>query len=324
MAIKVFHKDTDGKLYDITDYVATIQWSGAKTQVARKLTLTFLNAPNDKNIEKHNMKLAETLYLYSGDKSTEYFRGFIVDRERSSESGTVTYTAYDVAYYLTKSSATYNFKNKTAEKITATVCKDLKIPTGSLMKTGHKQKLIVKNQKIYDIIMKAYTKAKAHTGKLYMVKASLGRISVVEYGGTTCEYLLDESTNIYKSNYKESLDKMVNRVKIYDGKGKQVGVVENKSNEKKYGIFQSTYTKQKGVSAKPHAKALLTGVEKTATLEARGVHMMNAITGNGIYIKDSASGLTGLFWITADTHKWDKGVHTMTLTLEFKKAMDKK
>ena len=320
--MKVYHQ-TNGVTYDITDYVSSIQWTGAKTQVARKLTITVLNAPNDKNISKHNIKLADTLYLFSDSNDTEYFRGFVVERERSSVTGTITYTAYDVAYYLTKSSATYNFKKKTAEKITATVCKDLKIPTGSIIKTGYKQKLIVKNQKIYDIIMKAYTKAKAHTGKLYMLKASKGKINVVEYGATTCEYLLDEDTNIFKSSYKESLDKMVNRVKIYNGDGKQIGVVENKTNQK-YGIFQSTYTKQKGVSAKPQAKALLTGVEKTATLEVRGTHMIKAVTGNGIYIKDSASGLTGLFWIISDTHKWDKGVHTVTLSLEFKKAMDTK
>ena len=28
--------------------------------------------------------------------------------------------------------------------------------------------------------------------------------------------------------------------------------------------------------------------------------------------------------VTGDTHVWEKGVHTMTLTLEFKKAMDTK
>lgn len=39
---------------------------------------------------------------------------------------------------------------------------------------------------------------------------------------------------------------------------------------------------------------------------------------------DKATGLKGLFWITGDTHVWEKGVHTMTLTLEFKKAMDTK
>ena len=48
------------------------------------------------------------------------------------------------------------------------------------------------------------------------------------------------------------------------------------------------------------------------------------ITGNGIAVVDKATGLKGLFWITGDTHVWEKGVHTMTLTLEFKKAMDTK
>lgn len=306
---------------DITDYVTSIEWSGSKPQCTRKLGIQVVNAPYDKNIKKLNIKLGETLYLYSDDMKTEYFRGFVTERERSSQTGTITYTAYDIGYYLTKSSATYNFKGKTAETITKVVCDDFKIPVGSLAKTGHSQKLIVKNCKIYDIIMKAYTQAHQVNKKLYMVKASKGKLSVVEYGATICTYELTEDTNIYKSSYKESLSNMVNKVKIYDGDGKQIGVVESKSNQK-YGIFQKTYTKEKDKNATTAAKSLLTGIEKTATIEAIG--MMQAVTGNGITIVDSATGLKGLFWIIADTHKWVKGVHTMTLSLEFKKSMDEK
>lgn len=306
---------------DITEYVVSIEWSGSKPQATRKLGIQVANAPYDKNIKQLNIKLGETLYMYSDDMKTEYFRGFVIERERSSKTGTITYTAYDIAYYLTKSSATYNFKGKTAEKITKVVCEDFKIPVGSLAKTGHSQKLIVKNCKIYDIIMKAYTQAHQVTKKLYMVKASKGKLNVVEYGATICTYELTEDTNIYSSSYKESLNNMVNKVRIYDGDGKQIGVVENKTNQK-YGIFQKTYTKEKDKNATTAAKSLLTGVEKTATIEAIG--MMSAVTGNGITVVDSATGLKGLFWIIADTHKWVKGVHTMTLSLEFKKSMDTK
>lgn len=306
---------------DITDYVTSIEWSGSKPQCTRKLGIQVVNAPYDKNIKQLNIKLGETLYLYSDDMKTEYFRGFVTERERSSQTGTITYTAYDIGYYLTKSSATYNFKGKTAETITKVVCDDFKIPVGSLAKTGHSQKLIMKNCKIYDIIMKAYTQAHQVNKKLYMVKASKGKLNVVEYGATICTYELTEDTNIYKSSYKESLSNMVNKVKIYDGDGKQIGVVESKSNQK-YGIFQKTYTKEKDKNATTAAKSLLTGIEKTATIEAIG--MMQAVTGNGITIVDSAAGLKGLFWIIADTHKWVKGVHTMTLSLEFKKSMDEK
>lgn len=315
--MRILYNNSD----DITDYVTSIEWVGGKTQVARKLVIKVINAPYDPNIKKINIKLAETLYLYSDDLKTEYFRGFVIDRERSSKSGVITYTAYDIAYYLTKSSATYNFKGKTAEKITQVVCDDFKIPVGSLAKTGHSQKLIVKNCKIYNIIMKAYTQAHQVNKKLYMVKASKGKLNVVEYGEKVCGYALTESTNITESSYKESLDKMVNKVRIYDGDGKQIGVVEDKSNQK-YGIFQQTYTKEKDKNATTTAKSMLCGIEKTATIKAIGTNMMDAVTGNGIMIVDSATGLTGLFWIIADTHKWEKGVHTMTLSLEFKKSMD--
>jgi hypothetical protein len=321
--MKIYHStsSTASSVTDITDYVTSIEWSGGKTQVARKLVIKVLNAPYDKNIKQLNLKLAEALYLFSDDGKTEYFRGFITDRERTSNTGEITYTAYDLAYYLTKSSATYNFKGKTAEAITKMVCADLKVATGSLASTGHSQKLIVKNCKIYDIIMKAYTQAHNVNGKLYMVKASKGKVNVVEYGANTCTYALTEDTNIYLSSYKESLGNMINKVRVYDGDGKQIAVVESKTNQK-YGIFQTTYTKQKDVSYNAPAKALLTGVEKTATIEAVG--MISAVTGNGIQIIDSATGLKGLFWIIADTHKWVKGVHTMTLSLEFKKSMDTK
>lgn len=311
------------KSKDITQYVTSIEWSGSKQQVARKLVIKVANAPYDPNFKILNMPLNDTLYLISDDGKTEYFRGFIVERERLSKTGEITYTAYDILYYLTKSQATYNFKGKTAEKITRMVCDDFKIPVGSLMKTGHSQKLIVKDKKIYDIIMAAYTQAKAHTKKLYQVRASKGKLNVIEYGGTICKYQLTEDTNITQATYKESLDKMINKVRIYDGDGKQLSVVENKKNQK-YGIFQTTHTKSKDKNATAEAKDKLHGIDKTATIQAVGDKMLDAISGNGVYIKDKATGLSGLFWINSDTHKWVKGAHTMTLSLEFKKTMDTK
>ena len=109
----------------------SIEWSGSKSQVTRKLEITVVNAPYDPNIKQLNLKLAETLYLYSDDLKTEYFRGFIVERERSSKTGNITYTAYDLCYYTKKSKATYNYNGKKAEKITRDVCDDFKLQEGS-------------------------------------------------------------------------------------------------------------------------------------------------------------------------------------------------
>ena len=174
-----------------------------------------------------------------------------------------------------------------------------------------------------DYILSAYTQAHQVNKKLYMVRASKGKLNVVEYGATVCTYELDENTNITESAFKETLENMVNKVRIYDGDGKQIGVVQNTKNQK-YGIFQETYTKEKDKNATTTAKSKLHGIDKTATIKALGKNMMAAITGNGVAVVDKATGLKGLFWIIGDTHVWEKGVHTMTLTLEFKKAMDTK
>lgn len=175
---------------------------------------------------------------------TELFRGFVVEREASSTTGTVTYTCYDLLFYTIKSNATYNFSSKTAEAITQMVCDDMEIPVGSLAQTGLTQKLIVQNVSIYEIIMRAYTQAYQQNGVSYRVVAKKGYLNVEEMGKVVCSIEITEDSNITSSNYKESITNMVNKVRIYDGEGKPQGVVQNDADVKKYGIFQQTYTKE--------------------------------------------------------------------------------
>ena len=98
----------DGK--NITDYVSSINWGGSKSEVARKLEITIVNAPLDKNITPLIIGLADPIYLFEDDGKTELFRGFVTEREASSTTGTVTYIAYDLLFYTLKSTATYNFR----------------------------------------------------------------------------------------------------------------------------------------------------------------------------------------------------------------------
>lgn len=312
--MRVVHKGVD-----ITEYISSITWSGSRAEVARKLELAVVNAPLDKNITPPQMGLADPIYLFDED-NTELFRGFITDREASSGTGTVSYTAYDLLFYTLKSNATYNFSGKTAETITKMVCSDLQIPTGELASTGLSQKLIVQNKSIYEIIMMAYTQAYQKNGKKYHVVAEKGLLCVKEMGNKTCEIEFTEDSNITSSNYKESLQNMVNKVKIYDGEGKAVGVVQ--SEDTKYGIFQQVYIKEEGKDANTTAKSMFKGVEKTFTLEC--LNYNGAVTGSGAIIRDTATGLSGLVWIDSDAHTWKDGVSTMQLTVTLKQMMDTK
>lgn len=313
----VVHKTTD-----ITEYVSSISWGGSRSEVARKLELKVVNAPLDSNITPITIDLADPIYLFEDDGKTELFRGFVTEREASSVQGVVTYVAYDLLFYTLKSKATYNFSSKTAETITQMVCDDLEIPVGSLASTGLTQKLIVQNVSIYEIIMQAYTQAYQQNGVSYRVTAKQGLLNVEEMGKVVCEIELTEDSNITSSNYKETLTNMVNKVRIYDGEGNPAGVVQNDEDVKKYGIFQQVYTKEEGKDATTTAKSMFVGVEKTFTLNC--VNHNGAVTGSGAVVRDSSTGLSGVVWIDADTHTWNNGVATMSLTVTLKQIMDTK
>ena len=307
------------KKEDITAYVSSISWGGSRSEVARKLELKVVNAPLDKNITPITLDLADPVYLFEDDGVTELFRGFITDREANSTQGVVTYVAYDLLFYTLQSRATYNFSSKTAETITKMVCEDMEIPVGSLASTGLSQKLIVQNVSIYDIIMQAYTQAYQQNGISYRVTAKKGLLNVEEMGKVVCEIEFTEDSNITSSQYRETLTGMVNKVRIYDGKGNPAGVVQN-DEDLKYGIFQQTYTKESGKDANTTAKSMFKGVEKTFTLNC--INYNEAVTGSGAVIKDSSTGLSGLVWIDSDTHTWSNGVATMSLSVTLKQIMD--
>lgn len=161
------------------DFVS-VDWSGTDNQCSRQVAFSVPNNPYDKNFEQLGIALGDLIYLY--DKK-RFFIGTVTNRERSAETGSATYTVKDFMHYLLNSSGTFKFKNTTPEKMTRKVCRDLKIKTGSLAVTNFKiSKLIFNDQKMYDIIVAGYCKAKAKTGKKYMPVMDGVKVAVIEKG----------------------------------------------------------------------------------------------------------------------------------------------
>ena len=132
-----------------------------------------------------------------------------------------------------------------------------------------------------------------------------------------------EEYNITNTVYQETIENMVNTVKIYDDTGKQVGEVKNDEWIRKFGTYQQIYKKEKGVNEITAATNLLSGIEKRVTLDGIDGDL-NCIAGNAVEVQDKAAGLAGIFWIDADTHIWENGTHMMNLELNFKNLMDEK
>ena len=309
---------------DITEAVSTVTWGGSVSQAARTAEIAVINAPNDNNVEslKLNIGSGDTIKLYEG--GDVIFLGQVYPAKKISETGTVTYSCYDLLNHLLKSTGQYNFADTTAERITKKVCADLKIETGSIEETQATiRKMIIDGDTFYDIIMKAYTKAAEQTGKKYICRMNGSALSVEVKGTIVKNFVLAEEYNITNSEYEETIENMVNVVKIYDDKDAQIGEVRNEEQIEKYGVFQQIYKKEKGINATTAAKSMLHGIEKRVTLDGIDGDL-NCIAGNGVEVYDKATGLNGVFWIESDTHTWENGTHIMNLELNFNNIMDSK
>lgn len=309
---------------DITQAVSSVSWSGSVSQAARTAEIAVIHAPNDKNVNnlKLNIGAGEVIKLYEGGGLI--FLGEIQSTRKTSETGTVTYTCYDLLNHLLKSTGVYNFSDTTAERITKKVCADLGIKTGSIAETNATiKKMIIEGDTFYDMIMKAYTKAAKQTGKKYICRMNGPELAVEVKGTKVKNFILAEEYNITGAEYEETIENMVNVVKIYDETGAQVGEVRKDEWVEKYGIYQQVYKKEKGINEQEAAGNMLKGIEKRVTLD--GINGdLKCIAGNGVEVYDKATGLHGLFWIDSDTHTWENGTHIMNVELNFKNIMDSK
>ena len=200
------------------------------------------------------------------------------------------------------------------------VCRDVKVKTGSIAKTKMPiAKIFFQERPYYEIIMAAYTKAYRKNKKKYIAQMNGDKLEVIQKGKVIPNFHIRQGERITESSYTEDLDSMVNRVYIYDSNNNKIGSVSNSNWIKKYGIFQNAISVDSG-NGKTEAKAELQGINKTANLTMIGDY--RCISGLGVIIEDSRTGLKGKFWIENDSHEWNGGVYTTTLELAFKNVMD--
>ena len=315
--MKLMWKDTN-----ISGFVAGVTWTGSAKQAARTVAFSVAYSPNDKKVKNLNIKLGDKIIFYPGypDNKKVKFIGIVTQRERKSEIGELQYTATDGMMHLLRSSGTYRITNKTPEKITQMICRDVKVKTGSIAKTKIPiSKIFFQERPYYEIIMAAYTKAYRKNKKKYIAQMNGDKLEVIQKGKIIPNFHIRQGERITDSSYTEDLESMVNRVYIYDSNNNKIGSVSNSNWIKKYGVFQNAISVDSG-NGKAEAKAELQGINKTANLTMIGDY--RCVSGLGVIIEDSRTGLKGKFWIENDSHEWSDGIYTTTLELAFKNVMD--
>ena len=298
----------------------SLSWGGTDTQASRMVEFDLPWNPYDKKFKKYKIAKGDKIELWFDGSDHAWLAGTVTAREKTDQIGTAHYVVKDYMHHLLQSTGTYIFKNTTPEAITKKVCGDAGVPVGDLFKTGVTiKKMIFEGQCLYDIIVKAYRKVKAETGKNYIPYMLENKLTVLEKGNKS-GVTLTQGVNILSATYADNVDNMVDLVKIYNDKHKKVGEVKNDKNLSQYGVYMQAYQKEEGVSATKAAKSMLYGATREASIEALGD--IRAMSGFSIKIKDPATGLTGKFYITSDTHIFENNNHKMTLELAWHDSME--
>lgn len=315
-------KDT-GVIYDISEACARIIWKGSASEASRSVDFDYINAPYDKTVNLPTIATGDYISLEDG-REGEIFFGQIFGVEKSSQTGTITFTAYDMMKHLLESTGQYNFKNLTAEAIASQVCADIQVPIRHLHPTGvNIASMICDKMKMYDIVMAAYTKAHKITGDKYFAMIYKRGLGVYKTEWAVKGFTLSEDSNIYASSISERMDDIKNKVLIFDDKGKQIGEVKDDGSVKKFGIFQEIYSQEEGIDATTGAKNLLK-VKPTQSIKISAIGDINCLSCYFVEVKDTATGLSGKYWIASDSHTFENGTHKMELELRFDSLMDTK
>lgn len=316
--MRAFHIAKDGTKTEITELIDTLSVTGEYRSCARSCSFGIVHGYSDKRTQLIQIAVGDILKVIEKDRVM--FQGPVWTKQKQTDGTTISFTAKDYGIYLKKNKGSYSFNGMTAEAITRKVCSDFGLKIGSLAITGKTINRIFRDNTLYDIIMTAYSIGGGD--RLYYAKFEGELFYVLEKGKVECEPL-ESGVNLLTSDVNESLESMVNRVRVYNKNDKLIKTVTEEEDAKLYGFMteilrisdeKEDYTKK--------AKETLEGLERKITVSNFGDSRY--LTGRKVTVKEPYTGLSGIFYIDGDTHTWKNGIYTNKLTLNFKNMMDEK
>ncbi|MDR3595096.1 terminase [Clostridium sp.] len=331
--IKLYSLYDGWLLTEITPLVKQVQWSGSITQPARKVTFNMVYPITDDNQPKVQIGPGTLISIVDSDTKKEIFRGQVIDRTLDSTNQEESFTVVDYLRFFMQSKDSKNIKNELPENIASKVCEnfsDMGIQAGSMESTGISINRKCSKLSHYNIIMECYTQAAKQNGLRYIPIMDADKLNVILKGTTVSNFTLQSlkddpyNNNLIGMTYKDSIDKMVNKIKIVDSDDNYIDTVENTGLISSYGLLQDIYQKEKDKDPYTVANNMLYGFDHEISVETAG--NIYCITGYAIPTKiwylDVLYDTT--LYIDEDTHTWDCGTgkYTMKLTLNFNNIMD--
>lgn len=303
---------------DITKILSYWTWSGDKATISRQLTGEVAY------IEGSGLPVPEIGDLLTmADGGKKLFEGIVLHRSLGSEDSTMSFTAFDYGYYLQRNDGTYKFTGASPEEITRLACADREIPVAQLPTTGVRLWRKFAAVKLNQLITTAWTLASEKDGKVYAIRYTPDGLLVKERTVSSSSLVLKAASNLMNAVTKEDATQMVNSVAIYDANGNFLRRTGDSAAQKLCGVMEQHITQSAGKEADADAtakKALEDGkLQKTVTVNVLGD--TGLLTGETVVVREAKTGLTGVFWIDADSHTWKNRNYYTKLTLNCRNVM---
>lgn len=291
-----------------------IEWSGGIDGTFRKLQFEC-----ERNKE---FKIGDEI-SFNLDNTKELFKGRVYSIEKTASSPLIVVTAIDNGVYLNKNHFVKNYYNKVPSEIVKEICGELKLEIGRLPQDKVKCTFPAIDRTGYEILLMAYTIQHNKDKKTYSIACNNGKIEVLDEN-MMLETELNSYSNIRDTNFRTSLEGMVNQIIIYktDGSNAQIlDKVADEENKSKYGLFQDVLQYNEDMNNVLNARDMLKGLNERATVVVDG--NVDLQSGYTVAIKEERTGLYGVFLIVEDNHTWINGDYQTRLELSFEVAMDK-
>ncbi|MFS0841172.1 hypothetical protein [Paenibacillus sp. 1P03SA] len=311
----------------VDDIVKSVTWSGDTKQASRKLEVQLSNTL-DGRTRALDIQLGAEIRFYSD--SEELFRGIIFSHKIDS-SGQMSLTAYDENIYLAKNKDSKKFVKKTASAIIKSLCSEFGIPTGVVEDTGYIiPKLILRDKTLWEIMVTALTVTYHQTGRKYFIYAREGKLNLSARKDVVAKINLETGLNIVDASFSASIEEMRTQVKVVgelkgkDSKGKETKTeisasAKNDALIKRFGVMQHLESMSGDVTRsqiEQRAKELLKQlavITDQSTLNCLGVD--DVVSGGAVYAYEPLTGIQGSYYVSADSHSWQSGNHTMSITI---------
>ncbi|MBJ9987400.1 MULTISPECIES: hypothetical protein [Paenibacillus] len=300
--------------------VKSVSWSGDIKQAARKLVVELSNTGDQREIYMTYKKGGELRLIW--DEKLELFRGVLFADQLNSK-GQMTLTAYDENIYLTKSKDTKIFRNMTASSVIKKLCGEFSISIGEIQDTGYViPKLVFRDKTLFEMMVMSLTESQKQNGEWYHLTSREGKLQLLARKEQPVKWVLENGVNVLDASYSQSIEETKTQIKVVGGDAakKEISAAA-KDGEliRRFGVMQHLEKPEQSMTKsqmEQRAKQLLADlgtIEDQARIDCLGIP--EVISGSCVYVKETVTGILGGYYVSADDHRFERGNHTMSLTL---------